>query len=122
MLNPCPQLRIVCNRDALISALMNLVNNALEACPPGAARLELQLAPTGDGKVGLLVLDNGPGMTAAQKEKIRQPFYTTKANGTGLGLAVVQAVARAHHAEFVVSDNPAGGLAAGFILPLAGQS
>ena len=122
VLNPCPQLRIVCNRDALISALMNLVNNALEACPPGAARLELQLAPTGDGKVGLLVLDNGPGMTAAQKEKIRQPFYTTKANGTGLGLAVVQAVARAHHAEFVVSDNPAGGLAAGFILPLAGQS
>lgn len=120
--NPCPQLRIICNRDALISALMNLINNALEACPPGAARLELRFQPMPEQRVSVLVLDNGPGMSKVQKEKIRQPFYTTKANGTGLGLAVVQAVARAHHAEFVVSDNPAGGLAAGFILPLNGQS
>ncbi len=119
--NQLPQQHIICNRDALISALMNLVNNALEACPPGQAQLQLLIRPLGDNRASVLILDNGPGMTAAAKEKILQPFYTTKANGTGLGLAVVQAVARAHNAEFIVSDNPAGGLAAGLVLPLAGQ-
>src|SRR5690554_6768155 len=119
--NQLPQQHIICNRDALISALMNLVNNALEACPPGQAQLQLLIRPLGDNRASVLILDNGPGMSAAAKEKILQPFYTTKANGTGLGLAVVQAVARAHNAEFIVSDNPAGGLAAGLVLPLAGQ-
>lgn len=120
--NQLPQQRITCNRDALISALMNLVNNALEACPPGQAQLELVIRPAGAEQVSVLIVDNGPGMTAEQKDKILQPFYTTKANGTGLGLAVVQAVARAHRAEFVLTDNPAGGLAAGLLLPLNGRS
>ena len=116
--NELPEKQITCNRDALISALMNLVNNALEACPPGDAQLDIRATAVGDEQVAVLISDNGEGMSDEQKQKIKQPFYTTKANGSGLGLAVVQAVARAHQAEFTLFDNPNGGLTAGLILPL----
>jgi two-component system sensor histidine kinase FlrB len=113
--NDVAERRIICNRDALISAIMNLVNNALEAGEP-PVHIDLQ-AIERDGRIVIRIMDDGPGMTDQQKEKIMQPFYTTKANGTGLGLAVVQAVARAHRAEFQLTDSPAGGVSAELILP-----
>ncbi len=114
--NDIPARKIICNRDALISSLMNLVNNALEASP-GAVHIDIDVSLTGDGAIRLRVMDNGPGMTDQQKQKIMEPFYTTKANGTGLGLAVVQAVARAHRAEFKLTDSSSGGVSAELILP-----
>lgn len=120
--NNLPKQRIICNRDALISSLMNLVNNALEACPLGNAQIQLVVSPTADGRVRIQVIDNGPGMSDEQKQHIMQPFYTTKANGTGLGLAVVQAVARAHRAEFVLTRHAEGGMSAELLLPLATQA
>lgn len=113
--NDVAERRIICNRDALISAIMNLVNNALEAGEP-PVHIDLQ-AIDRDGRIVIRIMDDGPGMTDQQKEKIMQPFYTTKANGTGLGLAVVQAVARAHRAEFQLTDSPTGGVSAELILP-----
>ncbi|WP_430459803.1 sensor histidine kinase [Thalassolituus sp. LLYu03] len=113
--NEIPQRKIICNRDALISSLMNLVNNALESVEP-PVHIDIQVSEAEDGRVHVRVMDNGPGLTDAQKEKIMQPFFTTKANGTGLGLAVVQAVARAHRAEFLLTDSPAGGVSAELIL------
>lgn len=115
--NQIPHVRIVCNRDALISSLMNLVNNALESSS-NPVHLEVLVSATREGRVRIQVMDNGPGMSAEQKQKIMEPFYTTKANGTGLGLAVVQAVARAHRADFLLTDSPAGGVSAELILPV----
>lgn len=122
VVNAIPEREIRCNQDALISALMNLVNNALEACPLGAAELSLEFEALNADQVAIWVRDNGTGMSDAQKEKIQQPFFTTKANGTGLGLAVVQAVARAHHAQVLIRDNPPSGLAVAIVLPLIAQS
>lgn len=116
-INDAKQSRIRCNRDALLGGLMNLVNNALEAAPLGQAQLIVEFKALNEQQVAVLVLDNGPGMTAAQQQKIEQPFYTTKANGTGLGLAVVQAITRAHQGEFILANNPDGGLMAGLVLP-----
>ena len=48
----------------------------------------------------LAVMDNGPGLPDEKKNRMMEPFFTTKSNGTGLGLAVVQAVVRAHHGDF----------------------
>ncbi|MCD8522511.1 MAG: ATP-binding protein [Saccharospirillaceae bacterium] len=115
--NQIPHVRIVCNRDALISSLMNLVNNSLESSHD-SVHLEILVSATREGRVRIQVMDNGPGMSAEQKQKIMEPFYTTKANGTGLGLAVVQAVARAHRADFLLTDSPAGGVSAELILPV----
>jgi len=116
LINEIPQQRLICNRDALISSVMNLINNAIESSA-SPVELEIHIARDTSGHIHLCVSDNGPGMTDEQKKKILEPFYTTKANGTGLGLAVVQAVARAHKAEFNLTDAPAGGVSAELILP-----
>lgn len=121
IINQCPQAVIRCNKDVLVSALMNLVNNALEASPIASAQVTVNFKDSQDHVV-ILVSDNGTGLSNNEKNKILQPFYTTKANGTGLGLAVVQAVAKAHKAEFILLDNSIGGLSAGMILPKEKQS
>lgn len=110
-----PTIELVCHRDALTSAIMNLVNNALESCDEP---IELGIiARIVDDSVCIQVMDNGPGLSAQEREKMLEPFFTTKSNGTGLGLAVVQAVVRAHHGEFRLSDSPLGGLSADLLLP-----
>lgn len=107
---------IHCNRDALIGALMNLVNNALEACGQGA-ELHVRVNVSAQFQVNIEIEDNGPGFTREINEQILQPFFTTKSNGTGLGLAVVQAIARAHYGEFSINSAGSHGAIASFRLP-----
>ncbi|MCY0966931.1 sensor histidine kinase [Parathalassolituus penaei] len=122
----CSDLTLRCNREALVSSLMNLVNNALEACsdaesPRGPTLLELVVRTTGDmNSPGILLSlsDNGPGLNREQKIRVMEPFTTTKANGTGLGLAVVQAVVRAHGGMMTLADSDLGGLRVNLHLPL----
>ena len=106
---------IHCNHDALIGALMNLVNNALEACGQGA-QLKIRVTVDKQYQVNIEIEDNGPGFGSALDEQILQPFFTTKSNGTGLGLAVVQAIARAHYGEFNIASGAEGAIAS-FRLP-----
>lgn len=111
-------IRVLCNKDALIGALMNLANNAIEAAGRGA---ELHVDVTVDARyqIRIAISDNGPGISNEVRDNILQPFVTTKSNGTGLGLAVVQAIARAHYGDFSISDAPDGGATA--VLTLAAQ-
>jgi two-component system sensor histidine kinase FlrB len=105
-----------CNRDALIGALMNLVNNAIEACGVGA-ELHVRVSVSAHYQIMIEIEDNGPGFGDAINEQILQPFFTTKSNGTGLGLAVVQAIARAHYGEFSIASGSDGGAVATVKLP-----
>lgn len=105
-----------CNRDALIGALMNLVNNALEACGKGA-ELHVRVSVSAHYQVTIEIEDNGPGFGKAIDDQILQPFFTTKSNGTGLGLAVVQAIARAHYGEFSIASGIERGAIATVKLP-----
>ena len=73
--------------EALSDILANLVVNALEATPRGG-HVTLS-AMQANGNCELLVEDDGPGIPGALREKILQPFFTTKSQGTGLGLAIV---------------------------------
>jgi len=98
---------LLCNRDTLIGACLNLINNSIEAMPD-SAKLKVKVVSPGKGFVNIEVYDNGPGFTSAQKNKIMDAFYTTKSHGTGLGLAVVQAVVKAHHGKFYISSNDDG--------------
>lgn len=81
------------NQDAWRGALLNLLNNAREA---GASLIRLGFANNEHGDVHIQVQDNGPGFDPHQQAQLFEPFYTTKSNGTGLGLAVVDSVCRAH--------------------------
>jgi two-component system sensor histidine kinase FlrB len=97
-------LQIAANRDAIKGALVNLVSNALQACGSDA-RVELG-AERINGKVCLTVTDNGHGIAADIKTRLFEPFFTTRPQGTGLGLAVVHAVADAHDGEILVDSRP----------------
>jgi two-component system sensor histidine kinase FlrB len=116
LINDTPGLLLSCHREVLIGALINLVNNALQAAGNGTELL-IRSRRLDERRLELSVEDQGPGMDAELLSKAQQPFYTTKSHGTGLGLAVAQVVARAHHGEFCLSSTVGKGTQAGFILP-----
>lgn len=106
--------RLMCNRDALVGACSNLINNSIEA---GAGRVDVTL--TGNGsELQIEVADDGPGFDAAQAGRLMEAFYTTKSHGTGLGLAVVQAVVKAHQGRFDIQPGAARGARATITIPL----
>lgn len=109
--------RLMCNRDALVGACSNLVNNSIES---GATAVVVQLFPAG-GELVIRVADNGPGFEADQATQLMEAFYTTKSHGTGLGLAVVQAVVKAHQGRFAIESPDQGGAVATLTLPLVGK-
>lgn len=88
------QIELLGNADALLGALLNLLNNAIEA---GAGHIALRARQIDAGCVRLIIEDDGPGISEQHKPHLFEPFYTTKSHGTGLGLAVVDSVVRAHN-------------------------
>ena len=90
-----PELPLVPVDEAQIrQVLLNLLKNAREAMPEGGSvKLQLRAA---DGGVLMRVVDEGSGMTAEQRARLFDPFYTTKARGTGLGLPLSQQIVVAH--------------------------
>ncbi len=110
---------VACDEGLLRQALLNLARNAAEAVAgqPFGGRVTLRGAierSGGGGVQRISIADNGPGVPAADLPKIFLPFYTTKINGTGLGLAVVQKIAVQHGGAVEVRNQPEGG--AEFIL------
>ncbi|MEF9898537.1 MAG: ATP-binding protein [Pseudomonas sp.] len=107
---------LLCNRDTLVGALLNLIENALQAGSE-PARLKIHLYRRGQ-LLRLCVSDAGAGIDSALLERLGEPFLTTKATGTGLGLAVVKAVARAHQGSLQLRSRPGRGTCALVTLPL----
>ena len=92
-------------------AFVNLVVNALQAMPRGGVVTVRALPEERGGELWarIEVRDEGDGIPAATAERIFQPFFTTKATGTGLGLAVVKRIIDAHHGQVTVLSRPEGG-------------
>jgi signal transduction histidine kinase len=106
--------------DLLTQALLGLVANAAQAAPAGSVvTLEAREA---DGEVVLSVLDGGPGVAPADRERIFEPFFSTRPEGHGLGLAVVRQIARAHGALVRVGDAAGGGACFSIALPRRGAT
>ncbi|HVS89047.1 MAG TPA: ATP-binding protein [Candidatus Acidoferrum sp.] len=84
---PDGSLKVAASAEAMSDIASNLLVNALEAAPRGG---HVSVRMTEDnGGCALVVQDDGPGIPASAKEKVLQPFFTTKSQGTGLGLAIV---------------------------------
>ncbi|OCR24688.1 histidine kinase [Pseudomonas syringae] len=107
---------LLCNRDTLVGALLNLIENAVQACA-GQPRLKIHAYSRGN-TLRLCVSDNGSGIDAAALAHIGEPFFTTKTTGTGLGLAVVTAVTRAHRGAVQYASRVGRGTCALVTLPL----
>ncbi|WP_253950615.1 sensor histidine kinase [Pseudomonas lijiangensis] len=107
---------LLCNRDTLVGALLNLVENAVQASV-GKTRLKIHAYSRGN-TLRLCFSDNGSGMDKAALARIGEPFFTTKTTGTGLGLAVVTAVTRAHQGSVQYRSTVNRGTCAIVTLPL----
>lgn len=109
------------SQAALASAINNLLNNARQACGEfGQIRVFAELVETEDRQsfIDISVEDNGPGIAEADYDKILTPFYTTRSNGTGLGLAVVQSIVKAHKGSLWIDSDEGEGSTFGLRLPV----
>lgn len=93
--SPVESLQLLGDQDALVGVLLNLANNSIQAAGKNVS-IDISIKDIKDGQVILLIKDNGPGISAEIAEKIFTPFFTTRSEGTGLGLAVAEATMRAH--------------------------
>ncbi|WP_133469238.1 sensor histidine kinase [Paraglaciecola marina] len=116
---PESDLTILGNKTALLGALQNLIHNALTIKPENAV-INLSVVQDSDQPnwVSVSVKDNGPGIKDENINRIFEPFYTTKSNGTGLGLAVVKSVAQSHQGKISVSNLADGGACFTLRLPI----
>ena len=104
----------------LAQALSNLIDNSLK-CVPERGAIEVRVDKRGDGSVAIEVADNGPGIAAADKPKVTERFFRGDASrgtpGVGLGLSIVDAVAKLHGGVLELLDNHPG-LRAQMVLPV----
>jgi signal transduction histidine kinase len=103
----------------LKQALINLVINAIQAIERnGRIDVDMRADPAA-GAFFVRVCDNGPGVSGEKRSSIVEPFFTTKSEGSGLGLWIVQQIATAHGGLVTVEDRPGGGATFALRLPLA---
>lgn len=112
--------RIQADPDRLKQVLLNLYLNALHAIGRDGV-ITVAVRECGDGRVKVSVADSGKGMTAEQLQAIFTPYFTTKADGTGLGLAVVQNIVEQHGGTIDAESTPGKGALFTLYLPVNGQ-
>ncbi len=108
------------DREQVCRALTNVVLNAVQATPEGG-QVWLCARPESSG-VLLEVRDTGPGFGDEARRRLFKPFFTTKPNGTGLGLANVRKIAELHGGRVEARNAPDGGAAVSLLLPAAEAS
>ena len=108
------------SKTAVKRAMFNLVLNAIEASPKGSA-VTIHTARR-DAMSVLIVSDHGPGIDPEVEDKIFEPYYTTKAGGTGLGLALTRRVVEDHGGSLSIQRGSNGGAQAMISLPATGDS
>ncbi len=101
--------------DRLRQILLNLLRNAQEALGPRKGEVDVRVSRVGDG-IEILVNDNGPGMDATTASQVFDPFFTTRAEGTGLGLSLSRAYAETAGGSLTLKTAPEKG--ATFLLRL----
>jgi len=101
--------------DMLLQVLMNLLKNSVNATPTGG---EVSISAVEDQHhVRIVISDNGSGMTEQVRERMFDPFFTTRNTGTGLGLSVSHQIIEQHNGTFEVKTAPGEGTSVTIILP-----
>jgi two-component system sensor histidine kinase BaeS len=108
---------IVTDGDRVLQIISNLLSNAFRWTPDGG-KVELELAAT-NGRVSVAVDDNGPGVPAAERERIFRPFWSRDDSGTGLGLAIAHELAAALGGRIELDSKPGRGSRFQLVLPAA---
>jgi len=112
---------IVVDPMQIKQALLNLYANAVEAMPDGGAVSIRTSADEHKGMVLIEIADTGAGITEEVKERIFQPFFSTKSKGTGLGLAITKQIIEQHGGIIHAYNNKEGGAVFTISLPFASE-
>jgi len=108
---------VIGDPDKFEQVFINLLKNSLQAMPGGGT---VAIAvETGGGEVSITITDSGPGFPEADLPKIFQPYFTTKADGSGLGLALAYKTVADSDGEILASNIPGGGARVTIVLPQA---
>lgn len=107
--------RAYADPEMLRAALLNLTMNACQAA--GTGPVDIHVAP-GDGVCRIAVRDRGPGIPPGIRERVFEPFFTTRTSGTGLGLAIVKRLLELQDGAVMLKDRPGGGTVAEVTIPL----
>ncbi len=123
---------VLADRVQIEQVVLNLIKNALDAMQDGSAgaaggrarSVTVRTGRDGDGRVEVVVADRGHGLSEEARARLFDPFFTTKPGGMGLGLSICRTIVEAHGGHLWATDNPGGGAAMRFVLPVAedGQS
>jgi nitrogen fixation/metabolism regulation signal transduction histidine kinase len=111
-----------CDRMLIRRVLANLVENAVQAAEGAGREPAVELSVSADrerGTASIVVDDNGPGVPAGERERVFDPYVTTKEHGTGLGLAIVRKIVLDHGGDVHASAAPTGGARLTVTLPAA---
>jgi PAS domain S-box-containing protein len=105
------------DRVQLQQVFMNLMLNAIEAMKDTAGKLTIKSELSDNGELLVSISDTGIGLPAEKPEQIFDAFFTTKSQGTGMGLAITRSIIEAHKGRLWASANPEGGAIFHFTLP-----
>ncbi|MGE3174418.1 MAG: ATP-binding protein [Planctomycetota bacterium] len=111
--------RVRIDRQEMQRVLVNLLQNALQAAPDGV-RVRLASRVEGDRAI-LTIGDDGPGIAPAARERLFEPYFTTKTSGTGLGLAICRRIVEVHGGVIRLEATGPGGSTFCIELPLAAE-
>lgn len=120
-LNVEKNLDIWADQNQLFVILDHLIHNSLAFCPKGNERLSLIAKEINEGNKSFIELtfrDNGSGVPDEIKQKIVEPFFTTRADGTGLGMAIIHQNISEHGGSLNINDAPGGGAEFRLTFPL----
>jgi signal transduction histidine kinase len=118
---PAAPVEALCDRMLIRRVLANLVENAVQAADGVGRKPEIRIAVSespAERGARLTVDDNGPGVPADARERIFDPYVTTKEHGTGLGLAIVRKIVLDHGGDVHVEDEPSPLGGARFVVTL----
>jgi two-component system sensor kinase FixL len=116
-----PGLAVLADRTQIEQVVLNIVRNAIEAMA-NAPRRRLSIAAEAAGEtIEIRIADSGPGLSAEVHEHLFDPFFTSKAEGMGVGMSISRTIVEAHGGQLWAENGPDGGALFRFTLPAAGQ-
>ncbi|MFH0783248.1 MAG: ATP-binding protein [Pseudomonadota bacterium] len=111
---------LVVDETKIRQVFLHLLKNSIEAMPNGGS---LKITATEDDAMATIsVIDSGPGIPKEALPHIKDPFFTTKTYGNGLGLALVEQIVHGHGGRFTIQDGDSGGTVATITLPKAAST